>query len=112
MSSGSVLKTLMTVMAAVAVAGCGSTYMIRGAGGTSCVTVVEQVRENAQYRNLYAAWLLGYLTRYNFDNETQLGRGFDDQTLVSTALQYCGANPLDDFDRAAEHVVNELAKKG
>lgn len=112
MRSGSMVRTLVTIMGVVTLTACGSTYMIRGAGGTSCVTVVEQVRESAQYRNLYAAWLLGYLTRYNFDNETQLGKGFDDQTLISTALQYCGDNPLDDFDRAAEHVVNELAKKG
>ena len=110
MTLGSVTKWAVGCATTIAVAGCGSTYMIRGQGGISCANVVEQVRENAQYRNLYAAWLMGYLTRYNFDREKQLGRGFDDATLINTALQYCGANPLNDFDRAAAHVVKELDK--
>ncbi len=91
--------------------GCTSTYLIRGEGGENCSTVREKVQSNAQYRNFYSAWLLGYLTRYNYERDTQLGKGFTSQALLDTALQYCVQKPLDDFDQAAANVIDELRKK-
>ncbi len=91
--------------------GCTSTYLIRGEGGETCSTVREKVQTNVQYKNFYNAWLLGYLTRYNYEHETQLGEGFKNQALLDTALQYCTNNPLDDFDQAAANVIEKLIEK-
>lgn len=105
------MKTLLAAVAVLVVAGitaCTSTYLIRGAGGTTCATVVRNMNESGQYRHVYNAWLSGYLTRYNYDHDRKLGSGFDDQALIDTALQYCGQNPLDNFDKAAEHVIQQL----
>ena len=92
-------------------AACTSQYLIRGQGGTSCATVVEQVRSQEQYRGYYGAWLLGYLTHYNYQHERKLGKGYDNNTLLDTALHYCGQNPLADFSDAAQAVVKELQKR-
>lgn len=91
---------------------CTTTYLIRGEGGTSCATVVERLRSQPEYRGLYEAWLLGYLTHYNYQNQKKLGSGFDNATLLSTATQYCEKNPLHDFSTAAEGVIKELEKSG
>ena len=91
--------------------GCTSTYLIRGQGGESCSTVRQKVQTNAQYRNFYDAWLLGYLTRYNYEHETKLGQGFKTEAMLDAALQYCAQKPLDDFDQAAASVIEELLKK-
>ncbi len=108
------IKTLLTAVAVLLVAGitgCTSTYLIRGAGGTTCATVVRNMNANAEYRHVYNAWLSGYLTRYNFEHDRKLGSGFDDQALIDTALQYCGQNPLDNFDKAAEYIIQQLQAK-
>lgn len=107
-------KTLLTAVAVlmvVGLTGCTSTYLIRGAGGTTCATVVRNMNADSQYRHVYNAWLSGYLTRYNYEHDRKLGRGFDDQTLIDTALIYCGKNPLDNFDQAAEYIIQELETK-
>lgn len=108
------MKTLLVstaVLVFAGVAGCTSTYLIRGAGATTCATVVRNMNESGQYRHVYNAWLSGYLTRYNYEHDEKLGSGFDDQALIDTALQYCGQNPLDDFEKAAEYVVSQLENK-
>jgi hypothetical protein len=108
------LKTLLTATAVLAVAGingCTSTYLIRGAGATTCATVVRNMNESGQYRHVYDAWLSGYLTRYNYEHDRKLGSGFDDRSLIDTALQYCGQNPLDNFDKAAEYIIQQLEAK-
>ncbi len=108
------ITTLLTAMAVLVVAGitgCASTYLIRGAGGTTCATVVRNMNESGQYRHVYNAWLSGYLTRYNYEHNRQLGSGFDDQALIDTALQYCGQNPLDDFSKAADYIIQQLEAK-
>jgi len=105
------ISLLGFALAAMGLVGCTSTYLIRGEGGETCSTVREKVQTNAQYRNFYNAWLLGYLTRYNYDNGTKLGQGFKDQALLDAALQHCSQNPLDDFDLAAASVVEQLVAK-
>ena len=60
-------KFRLALAAAVAVlllSSCTTTYLIRGEGGTSCATVVERLRTQPEYRSLYEAWLLGYLTHF------------------------------------------------
>lgn len=98
-------------LAVLSLYGCTSTYLIRGEGGESCSTVREKVQSDPQYRSFYNAWLLGYITRYNYDHETKLGRGYKNKALVDTALQYCREHPLDDFDQAALHVTEQLRQK-
>ncbi len=108
-------KTLISaaaVLVAAGISGCTSTYLIRGAGGTTCASVVRNLNENAQHRHVYNAWLSGYLTRYNYEHDRKLGSGFHDQALIDTALQYCNQNPLDNFDKAAEYVIEQLKAKG
>lgn len=97
-------------VAALMLSSCSTSYLIRGEGGTSCATVVERLRAQPEYRGLYEAWLLGYLTHYNYQNQKKLGSGFDNATLLSTATQYCEKNPLHDFSIAAEAVIKELEK--
>ena len=108
------MKTLLTAVAVLFIAGitgCTTTYLIRGAGGTTCSTVVRKLNENDQYRHVYNAWLSGYLTRYNYERDRKLGSGFDDQALIDTALQYCRENPLDNFDKAADYIIQQLETK-
>ncbi len=102
------LLTVVAVLVAAGMAACTSTYLIRGAGGTTCSTVVRKISESNQYRHVYNAWLSGYLTRYNYEHDRKLGSGFDDQALIDTALQHCRQNPLDNFDKAAEYVIQQL----
>ncbi len=101
----------VALLVAVGTTACTSTYLIRGAGGTTCATVVRNLNESGQYRNVYNAWLSGYLTRYNYDRERKLGSGFEDQALIDTALIYCRQNPLANFDKAAEYVIQQLETK-
>ena len=96
---------------AASMSGCTSTYLIRGEGGTTCASVNRKINEDSQYRVIYNAWLLGYLTRYNYEHERKLGKGYEDRALIDTALQYCGQNPLDNFDKAAEYVIEQLDKR-
>lgn len=103
--------TAAAVLAVAGIAGCTSTYLIRGAGGVTCATAVRNMNENGQYRQVYNAWLSGYLTRYNYEHNKKLGSGFDDQALVDTALQYCGQNPLDNFDKAGDYIIQQLEAK-
>ena len=101
----------LSLFMVILLSGCGSTYLIRGEGGTACTTVLQQVQGSQQARSVYRGWLAGYLTRYNFERESKLGREFNVDTLLSTALQHCQQKPLDDFSTAAEQVVKQLKKK-
>ena len=108
------IKTLVIGLACIVVtimSGCTSTYLIRGEGGTTCASVNRKINADGQYRVIYNAWLLGYLTRYNYEHEKKLSKGYEDQALIDTALQYCGQNPLDNFDKAAEYVIAQLNKR-
>ncbi len=110
MKTKTLLKSVLVLLITGAT-GCTTTYLIRGAGGTTCATVVRNINESHQYRPIYNAWLSGYLTRYNYEHDRKLSSGFDDQALIDTALQYCGQNPLDDFDKAADYIIQQLEKK-
>ena len=92
-------------------AGCSSTYLVRGEGGTACATVKRQVEQNEQAGIVYGAWLAGYVTRYNYERETKLSKDYSSETLMDAALEYCGGKPLDDFSQAAESVITELRRK-
>lgn len=102
----------MAAAVAGALIGCTSTYLITGEGGTPCATAVQQIESSQQARVIYGAWLSGYVTRYNYERESKLGREFDPNVLVEAAVQYCKSKPLDDFAQAAEAVVRELKRKG
>ncbi len=103
--------SMLAVLGVAGITGCTTTYLIRGAGGTTCATVVRDINQSSQYRPVYNAWLSGYLTRYNYEHDRKLGSGFDDQALIDTALQYCGQNPLDNFDQAADYIIQQLLEK-
>ena len=105
------IKPVTIVLIAVLTAGCQSTYLVRGEGGTPCATAVRQMQQSEQARHVYGAWLSGYLTRYNYERDSKLSRDFKSETLVDAAIQYCNGKPLDDFSQAAEEVVKELQKK-
>ena len=101
--------TLVAVM--LLAAGCTSTYLIRGEGGTACATVNRQVSSSDQARAVYSAWLAGYLTRYNYERDAKLSQDFTADSLMDAAVQHCNAKPLDDFSLAAESVIKELRRK-
>lgn len=105
------MKLLAIVLLALLVAGCTSTYLVRGEGGTACATVKRQVQESEQARVVYGAWLAGYVTRYNYERDTKLSKNYTSDTLVDAALEYCSGKPLDDFSQAAEAVIAELRRK-
>ena len=111
LATGLPIKLVTTVLTAVLAAGCQSTYLVRGEGGTPCATAVRQMQQSEQARNIYGAWLSGYLTRYNYERDSKLSRDFKSETLVDAAIQYCSGKPLDDFSQAAEAVTKELQKK-
>ena len=105
------IRLAAAVLTVVLAAGCQSTYLVRGEGGTPCATAVRQMQQSEQARNVYGAWLSGYLTRYNYERDSKLSRDFQSETLVDAAIQYCSGKPLDDFSQAAEAVIKELQKK-
>lgn len=105
------VKLLATILLAVSIAGCTSTYLVRGEGGTACATVKRQVQESEQARIVYGAWLAGYVTRYNYERDTKLSKDYTSDTLMDAALEYCSGKPLDDFSQAAEAVIGELRRK-
>lgn len=93
------------------ISGCTSTYLITGEGGTPCATVVQQIESSEQARTIYGAWLSGYVTRFNYERDSKLGRQFSSSTLVNAAIQHCKSKPLDDFAQAAESIIKELRRK-
>lgn len=105
------MKAAVYILLAAVLAGCTSTYLVRGEGGTPCATVARQVQSSNQARLQYSAWLSGYLTRYNYERDTKLSQNFEAGTLIDAAVQYCQGKPLDDFAEAAEAVIKELRKK-
>ncbi len=105
------MKTMVLMSLSLFIAGCSSTYLVRGEGGTACATVKRQVQQNEQARIVYGAWLAGYVTRYNYERETKLSKNYSSDTLMDAALEYCGGRPLDDFSQAAESVIAELRRK-
>lgn len=105
------MKTMVLAALSLFIAGCSSTYLVRGEGGTACATVKRQVQQNEQARIVYGAWLAGYVTRYNYERETKLSKNYSSDTLMDAALEYCGGKPLDDFSQAAEAVIAELRRK-
>ena len=106
------MKSISTILlAALLLAGCTSTYLIRGEGGTACATVKRQVQENEQARVVYGAWLAGYVTRYNYERDTKLSKNYTSDTLMDAALEHCSGKPLDDFSQAAEALIAELRRK-
>jgi hypothetical protein len=106
------MKTILTiVLTTLMLAGCTSTYLVRGEGGTACATVKRQVLENEQARVAYGAWLAGYVTRYNYERDTKLSKDYSSDTLMDAALEYCSGKPLDDFSQAAEAMIAELRRK-
>ena len=92
-------------------AGCKSTYLMKGVGGDSCASVLANIHNDPGVRGGYASWLQGYLTRYNYENETSLGKYIDGGTLLNIATKHCRENPEDDFPAAAESVIEELKKE-
>ena len=104
-------KISTLVLIALLTAGCTSTYLVRGEGGTACATVKRQVQDNEQARVVYGAWLAGYVTRYNYERDTKLSKDYSSDTLMDAALEYCSGKPLDDFSQAAEATIAELRRK-
>lgn len=90
---------------------CTPTYLMKGVGGTSCATVLSKIEKEPRIKGGYIAWLQGYLTRYNYQYNTELGEGVDGETLLKVATNYCDANPLDEFPLAAESLIGELKKR-
>lgn len=105
------MKTIVTALSAMLLAGCTSTYLVRGEGGVTCADVLKQIENDRNARVVYGAWLTGYVTRYNYERDSKLSRDFKSDTLVEAAMVYCKGKPLDDFSEAAELVIKELARK-
>ena len=105
------LTRVIGFLLTLSLAGCSSTYLVKGEGGTACATVKRQIQESDQARIVYGAWLSGYVTRHNYERESKLGDDYSSDTLIDAAMEYCSSKPLDDFSQAAEAVVDELRRK-
>ena len=101
----------LSLLSLLLLTSCTSTYLMKGAGGTSCATVLDKLAKEPGARGWYVSWLQGYVTRYNYQYNTKLGEGVEGETLLKVATNHCEANPLDEFPLAAESVISELRKR-
>jgi len=86
-------------------------YTSLGHGNASCGRWQEERRKpNPQYRFLLQAWVLGYITRANYEVGGDLTAGTDELGVFAWIDNYCRANPLKNVAAAAEALVDTLGK--
>lgn len=78
-------------------------------GGIQCPKMIEE-DANESYKLANEFWLLGYLSGRNFENDIDVGKGFDSSTIYVMALDFCRNNPSKDIDDAAIRVYDILRR--
>jgi hypothetical protein len=92
-------------------------YMVLGEGrATSCGTWQQERRTRSIALLGSQAWVLGYVTRANYDGAStganaNLTAGTDYEGLYAWIDNYCRANPLKNIANAAENLVATLQKR-
>ena len=77
---------------------------------TSCGAWVKSAH-NSAVRAQYSSWFRGFVSGYNYgkpDNQVQLGRLPDPETLALYVDKFCRENPLQPFFVTAFRLVDEL----
>jgi hypothetical protein len=91
-------------------------YTILGAGTDSCGSWQQERRTRSITLYGSEAWVLGYVTRANYDGAStganaNLTAGTDAEGLYAWIDNYCRANPLKNFASAVEGLVETLRKR-
>jgi hypothetical protein len=105
------MRTVIAIGLVLWATGAEAKYMVLGQGALSC-GAWQQERRTSRVGALAAeTWVLGYLTRANYDEQRDLTAGTDAEGIYAWIDNYCRANPLKDLAWAAEFLVVELRKK-
>jgi len=89
-------------------------YGVRGSGTSSCGTWVQEHRSSSLTSLLEDAWLLGYVTAYNYwtlKGSTDVVGETDAPGMVAAMTQYCENHPLDSISAAAVDLIIQLRLK-
>ncbi len=79
-------------------------------GSVECPDIVKE-DANEHYREYNKWWLLGYITARNYEADRsggfgEVARGVDSDVIYQQALDFCRANPGNDWDDAAINMYN------
>ncbi|MBT3930312.1 MAG: hypothetical protein HOK98_00445 [Rhodospirillaceae bacterium] len=77
-------------------------------GNVECPDVVKE-DGNESFRLANQFWVLGYISARNYEDDTQVGSGVEDEVIYGMMLAYCKKNPSSDMDDAAIRVYKILS---
>jgi hypothetical protein len=108
MEGAGTMKLILIAALAIALTPVGAqAYTVKGS--IECPEMMEEdANETFALANKF--WLLGYLTGRNFENDTDVGRGMESDTIYSIALDFCRNNPSKDIDDAGIRVYDILKR--
>ena len=84
-------------------------YTVKGSGNTSCGELLEEEKNRTSQGILFYqknAWILGYITGRNYENNANKGRGVHPDSIYYAVLNYCRDNPLKDLDDAIQFIYD------
>ena len=88
-------------------------YFVSGEGNTACGEYLEHRRQvNAEQDYVYATWLRGFTTGFNFATKGKQISGVSaPATLLAYLDKYCRDNPLGSIAGGAFSLARELGSK-
>lgn len=74
-------------------------------GGFGCGEVIEIDKNNEEiYIESIKDWIEGWLTGYNWVNDTQIGVDISNDSLYHAMVKYCKENPLESMWEGIEDI--------
>ncbi len=81
---------------------------IKGVGNVGCGEYLQD-RRNNQYGQVYAQWVQGFVSGYNFYGQHAQTSSIPDEPTVHAYLEkYCRDNPLENVARATMFLIADL----
>jgi hypothetical protein len=113
MSAIRVLIIFLLVLLSVPAKSDVSTVVL-GSGSASCNTWSGDRQRNQSNSQLNQAWVLGYVTAYNFHKPTQdsMTKPMEPRQIMLWIDNYCDANPEKNIADAAKALIEELTGRG
>ena len=74
-------------------------------GGFDCGQVIEIDKNNEEiYIESIKDWIEGWLTGYNYVNDTRIGNGISKDSLYHAMVKYCKEHPLESMWEGMEDI--------
>ena len=78
-------------------------------GGFDCGQVIEIDKNNEEiYIDSIKDWIEGWLTGYNYVNDTRIGANTSKDSLYHAMVKYCKENPLENMWAGMEFILYEI----